>query len=279
VLLPDADVVLVVGSRFAPNARQPWRPRGEQTIIQLDIDPDEIGRNRPAQIRLVADAKAGLAQLLERVPRFNHARTSRADELRAVQERARALFDGLQPQASFGAAIRAELPDDGILVSEVTQMGFWAEQAFPVYRPRTLISPGYQGTLGFGFGTALGAKVGNPDRPVVSINGDGGFGYQMSELATMAHHNIGVVAIVFNDNAYGNVKRTQKYRFEGRVLASELTNPDYMKLADAFGIAGARATTPEELRRHLRDALSSNRPALIEVPLGEVPPHWDLKLT
>src|SRR5262249_26540009 len=150
---------------------------------------------------------------------------------------------------------------------------------FPVYEPRTYITPGYQGTLGYGFGTALGVQVGNPDRKVVSINGDGGFGYQLSELSTMRKHNIPLVTVVFNDNAYGNVRRTQRQQFNEQVIAVDLHNPDFMKLAESFDVEGMRATSPEELRTCLRTAFASNAPTLIEVPMPEVPSMWGLTLT
>ena len=277
VLLPKADVILIAGSRFARNMRQPFEPTAEQTLIQLDIDPEEMARSYAGKLPLIADAKEGLAQLIERVGRYNTSRPSRAEEAQAVRARSNALYGGLLPQAAIGAALRQELPEDGILVADVTQMGFWTDNAFPVYHGRTYLNAGYQGTLGYAFSTALGAKVGNPDKAVVTIMGDGGFGYQIGELATMKHHTIGVVAIVFNDGAYGNVRRIQKQRYNEQYIATELTNPDYVKLAESFGIAGYRAKDVDELRLHLRDALSANAPALIELPLGEVPPHWDLK--
>jgi acetolactate synthase-1/2/3 large subunit len=276
VLTPRADVVLAVGTRFVQPATAPWGVKAHQAVVQLDIDPEEVGRNYPPTVGLVADAQVGLRQLLERVPRYNRTRPSRKAEFEALKERERAAYARIQPQADLAMAIRAELPDDGIFVSEVTQVGYWANQAFPVYAPRTYVTAGYQGTLGYGFATALGAKVGNPERKVVSISGDGGFGYQVGELATMAQHGIGVVAIVFNDQAYGNVKRIQKQRFGGKVIASELVNPDYVKLAEAFGVEGLRARDAGELRRAVREALAADRPTLIEVPLGEVPSMREL---
>lgn len=278
VLTPEADVVLAVGTRFVQPATLPWGVKPHQTVIHLDIDPEEIGRNHEPAMRLVADAKKGLAQLGERVASFNRSRPSRREELEALKERARAALDGIQPQASLAMAIREELPDDGILVSEMTQVGYWSNQGFPVYQPRTFITPGYQGTLGYGFTTAMGAKVGNPDKKVVSINGDGGFGYQLQEMATMVRHGINMVTVVFNDNAYGNVRRIQDQQMGGKILGSELTNPDFVKLAESFGVAGVRAKNADELRRAMHGAIASSHPTLIEVPLGEVPGMWNLHL-
>lgn len=273
-LRAKADVILAVGTRFVDITGEPRPVATDQTLIRLDIDPEEIERNQPATVGIEADAKAGLAALAERAGRYNRTRPSREEELTALKQAIAERVNAIQPQAAFGLAIRAELPDDGILVSEMTQVGYWSNFGYPTYLPNTFLTPGYQGTLGFGLTTAMGAKVGRPDVPVVSINGDGGFGFTLNELATMVQHRIGVVAVVFNDNAYGNVRRIQQVEFGGRTIASDLVNPDYCKLAEAFGIAGRRAETPDQLRAVLREALAANEPALIEVPVGEMPNPW-----
>jgi acetolactate synthase I/II/III large subunit len=274
-LLPGADVVLVAGTRFLQPANSAWKPRPDQSVIQIDIDPEEIGRNCHVRTGILADAEWALAELLARVPRHNRARASRKDECLAARRQAEAILSVLEPQASYGRAIREVLPDDGIVVSGVTQLGYWIQfGAFPVYRPRTLLTPGYQGTLGYEYGTALGAQVGAPAQRVVAVCGDGGFMYQVQELATAVRHGIHAIALVFNDNAYGNVWRTQKRQYGGHVIASELRNPDFMKLADAFGVRGLRAAGPGELRAQLSVALSDDAPALIEVPVGEMPDPW-----
>src|SRR5581483_11701327 len=247
--------------------------------VILDVDPEEITRVARPDIGIAGDAKLGLAELAERVQRHNRTRPSRAEEFAALKAEATAQLNSIEPQAGYALAIREELPEDGIFVSEMTQVGYWSRQGFPVYQPRTFVGAGYQGTLGFGFVTALGVAVGNPDRKVVSINGDGGFGYQMSELATLMKHGItNLVTIVFNDSAYGNVGRIQRQQFSEQILGSELLNPDFVKLAEAFGMNGARATSPQELRRHLHAALADGQPTLIEVPLGEVPSIWGISL-
>ena len=144
-------------------------------------------------------------------------------------------------------------------------MGFTARFAFPVYHARGYVTSAYQENLGFGFNTALGVKVANPDRAVVSISGDGGFLFGMQELATAAQHNIGVVAVVFDNGAYGNVLRDQDTTYEGRRLGAELTNPDFVALAKSFGVAAERADTPEALEVALKRAIARNEPALIAV--------------
>ena len=144
----------------------------------------------------------------------------------------------LAPQLAYLAAIRAELPEDGIFVDEVTQVGFAARLAFPVYRPRTFISPGYQDNLGYGFATALGAQDARRDVPVVAITGDGGFLFTATEMATAMRHRIPLVTILFNDGAFGNVRRIQEERYGNRLIASDLANPDFVAFAESFGADG-----------------------------------------
>ncbi|MEA2587049.1 MAG: acetolactate synthase large subunit [Thermomicrobiales bacterium] len=269
--LPRADVVLIVGTRFADILGTARETNLQQSVIQLDIDPEEIGRNLSVAVGIGADAKAGLAALVERVGRYNRQRSSREAELTAFKQAATARINSVQPQADFALAIRAEMPDEGIIVNEFTQVGYWSYLGLPVYLPNTFLTPGYQGTLGYGFTTAMGAKVGRPDVPVVSINGDGGFGFTLNELSTLVQHDIRLTAVVFNDNAYGNVRRIQDQEYDGRIIGSELVNPDYGLLAKAFGIAGRRAETPAELRLQLREAIKADEPTLIEVPVGVMP--------
>jgi acetolactate synthase-1/2/3 large subunit len=181
----------------------------------------------------------------------------------------------LQPQLAYLEAIRAELPEDGIFVDEFTQVGYVSRLAYPVYAPRTYLTLGYQGALGMGFPTALGAKIARPDVPVVSVNGDGGFMFNVQELATAVQFRIPVVSIVFNDNAYGNVRRMQQDLYGGRLIASDLTNPDFVRLAESFGAVGLRAASPAELRVQLRRGMKEAGPVLIEVPIGETPAPWE----
>ncbi|HLZ07850.1 MAG TPA: thiamine pyrophosphate-dependent enzyme, partial [Chloroflexota bacterium] len=185
-------------------------------------------------------------------------------------------LNSVQPQAGLAHAIRSELPDDGIAVADSTQVGYWSWGGFPVYQPRTFLTSGYQGTLGFGFPTALGAQVGNPDKKVISINGDGGFMFNVQELSSAAQHKINLVTVVFDDGAYGNVRRIQRQSFGGRTIASDLQNPDFVKLAEAFGIRAARAGGSDTLRSAVREAFKANEPSLIVVPVAEMPNMFHL---
>ena len=182
----------------------------------------------------------------------------------------------LEPQLSYLAAIRAELPEDGIFIDEVTQVGFVSRLAFPVHRPRTYVSPGYQDNLGYGFATALGAQDARRDVPVLSISGDGGFLFTANEMATAVRHRIPLVTIVFNDGAFGNVRRIQQERYGNRLIASDLANPDFVAFAESFGAAAMRAKTPDDLRQALRRAFARrDGPTLIEVPVGAMPSPWE----
>jgi len=181
------------------------------------------------------------------------------------------------PHLSYLDVIREALPRHGILVEELCQVGFTSAFGYPVYAPRTYVSCGFQGTLGYGFPTALGVKAANPDVPVVSITGDGGFMFAVQELATAAQDNIGLVTVLFNNSSYGNVLRDQKERFGNRVIGAALDNPDFQMLAKSFGIDSARVTSPEELRVALGRAMGAKKPVLIEVavPQGSEASPWE----
>jgi len=181
-----------------------------------------------------------------------------------------------QPQMDFLRAIRAALPEDGIVIEDVTQLGFVGRLAFPVSAPRRYISPGYQDNLGWAYGAALGAQAALPGRAVVAMCGDGGFMYQAAELATAVRHKLPVVAIVVDDGAFGNVKRIQAERFGNRLIAWDLANPDFVRFGESFGARAWRAETPAALQRALTEALAERAPALIHVPVGEMPSPWDM---
>jgi len=245
-VLAVADLVLGVGSRFlSGHARLPLSPTAEYVL--LNAEASDLGDPRSPAVAIHGDAALGLAGVLEELDgRAGHA--ERWLDLDVPRRWAEEVLAGVEPQYSWVRSLRAGLADDGILVNEFTQVGYLAQAAFPIYGPRTYISPGYQGTLGYGFPTALGAKVANPDRSVLSITGDGGFGFALTELATARKHGIGLVTVVFNDQAYGNVRRSQMEQFDGRILGSELLNADFVGLAESFGVRGARATTSARTR-------------------------------
>ena len=274
-LWADADTVLAVGTRLQAQ-HVSWGVDDALEIVRVDIDPTEINRVRRPKMGIVADARPALAAIDAALAAIVTSRPSRAREIAAAAETAATEIAKLSPQVEFAAAIRAALPEDGIYIDELTQVSYVARVTLPVYRPRTFIDSGYQGTLGYGFPTALGAKVACPDKPVVSVSGDGGFMYAAPELATAVRNGIGVIAIVFTDDAYGNVRRTQREDYDGKIIASELTNPDFAALAEVFGAKGVRATTPAELKTAISAAIKHPGPTVIAVPVGEMPNPWKI---
>jgi acetolactate synthase I/II/III large subunit len=274
-LWPRTDLMIGIGTRLEIAFwRWPFRPAGLKSI-RIDIDPAEMLRFAP-DAAVVADARDGAAALAAAVRK----RAPSRPEWRAAIARARAEAEvdiqAIQPQVGYLRALREVLPADGIVTDEICQVGFASWYGFPVYQPRTFIASGYQGTLGSGYATALGAKVAHPERAVVSLGGDGGFLFTVEELATAAQHGIAVVALVFNNDGFGNVRRDQQQRFDGHLLGCDLVNPDFLKLAEAFGIAGARVGSAQALRGAVERALSDGRPWLIEVsvPRGSEADPW-----
>jgi acetolactate synthase-1/2/3 large subunit len=262
--LHAADVVLAVGSRLALVTFK----KG-QRIIHLDVDPEEIGRNHPNTTGLVGDAKATLEALLERLRAAGPPRASLKAEREALRAQV-ATIATQEPQTSILKALRAGTPEDAIFIAGMTQVGYYSRPVWPVYHPRTYLSSSYSGNLGFEYPVALGAKVAQPDRAVVSVSGDGGFLYNAQEMSTAMSYKINAVHVVFNDNAYGNVARDLDEAWGGH-YGSMLHNPDFMKLADAFGVHGIRAKDPLEVGRLVADAVQMDRPVLIEVPVSRMP--------
>jgi acetolactate synthase-1/2/3 large subunit len=263
--LDGADVLLAVGTRLAVAALRP-----DQQVIQIDVDADEIGRNHKWTLGLVGDARATLEALLARLRAAGPPRPSRAAEHEALRARTREVAAAAEPPAAILRSLRAGIPEDAIIVADMNQVGYHTRPFWPVYQPRTYLNSSYSGNLGFGFPTALGAKVAQPGRAVVALIGDGGFLFNAQELATAVQHGINVVAVVFNDNAYGNVARDLDEAWGGK-FGSELYNPDFVKLAEAFGVVGLRTKEPTEVGDLVREAIRMDRPVLIEVPVGRMP--------
>jgi acetolactate synthase-1/2/3 large subunit len=276
-LWKNADAVLAIGTRLYWQ-QSVWGVDDTLPIVRLDIDADEISRFRRPACALLGDAAAVLRALASELPAHNRARGRRAPGLATARAAFAERLARQEPPMGFLRAIRAALPTDGIYVEEVTQVGFASRLAFPVHAPRTFLSPGYQDTLGWGYGTALGAQAAAPGRKVVLATGDGGFMFQAGELATAMRHRLPVVAVVFDDGAFGNVRRIQEQQYGNRLIACDLINPDFVRFAESFGAAAFRATTPEDLEAALRQAFALNAPALVHVPVGPMPSPWDMIL-
>ena len=272
-LREDADLVLAVGTRFVTSSGGQV-PAGSARLILVNADAADLGPPRAPDLAVHGDARLALEALAASVHGVSC--EWRPGELASVRSWCEEQYAAIGPQRAYLAAIREALPDDGVLVSDLTQIGYAANACFPVYEPRTYLTPGYQGTLGYGFATALGVKAGHPGRAVVAVTGDGGFSWTLPELSTARKYRLATVTVVFNDGYFGNVRRIQRDRFGARYLASDLVNPDYVKLAGAFGMAGARAEGPAELAAVLKEAIAADEPVLIDAPVGEFPGPWHL---
>ena len=272
-LWPDCDLVIGLGTRLFAQKNQ-WGLDEKIKVIHIDIDDDQLTKSPLADVAIHADLASALPALQNALQDQPSRREWREQIVRVKQETMLKIAGDLAPQLSWLSAIRNALPKNGLFVDELTQIGFVSRFAFPSFQPRTFLSTGYQGTLGWGIATAIGAAHARRDVPVVSITGDGGALFSITELATAVHHRIPVNVVVMNDNAFGNVRGIQRDEFDGRYIASDLTSPDFVALAKSFGVTAARAHTPEELERELVKAIANNGPNLIEVPVGEFPSPW-----
>ena len=261
----ECDALIGIGSRLELMwSRWPDRPKN-LPIILLDIDPQQFVRLE-ATVGILGDAVDSTPALLAALKASGSAAASRTQQFLALKAAKAAEVSQLQPHIDHLGALRRALPRDGFFVEEICQVGFASYFGFPVYSPRSFVTCGYQGTLGFGYPTSLGVKVAHPEKAVVSINGDGGLMFGIQELATAVEYNLGVVAVVFNNHAYGNVLNDQQRLF-GRPFGSVLKNPDFVGIARAFGATGTHVSSPAELERAVADGIQANAPTLIEVDM------------
>ncbi|MGH7921088.1 MAG: thiamine pyrophosphate-dependent enzyme [Candidatus Dormibacteraceae bacterium] len=275
-LMGEADVILAVGTRFADREEGRRQLRPGQRLIRIDAWAEELRRGVDPEIAIEADARSGLRALRDDLG--DGAPAARWDDLAGLKEELAEVADRVQPLGAFGGAIRRAMPDEAVLVSGMTQIGYWSRFGFTVRQPRTFLSSGYQGTLGFEYPTGLGAQVGRPDTRVVVLVGDGGFLFNIGELATAVQHHIPAIVMVFDDGAYGNVKRMQQDQF-GREIASDLRNPDFLQLASAFGMHALRAETPDQVGAAVKEAMDWDGPVLIHVPVPAFPDPWTFTRT
>ena len=268
-------MVLAVGTRLQLQL-EGWGFDNELKIVRIDADAEAHDRITRPTVAITGDAVDAVQLLLNAVPAHNAARPSRADEIAGKRAEGFRLMAGMEPQNGLLAAIRRALPEDGIFVDELTQLGYVSRANFPIYHPRTFISPGYQGTLGWGVATALGVKIACPDKQVVCVTGDGGFMFNVQELATAVQHRIPVVFVMTNDGAYGNVRRIQSEVYGNRIIASELHNPDFVKLAESFGAKGVRVSDPAALEQAITAGFREDVPTVIDIPSGVMPNPWGI---
>ena len=272
-VLPDSDVLLAIGTRLLFREL----PDGDlPRIIHIDIDPDEIGRNLPTELGIVADAKTASAQLLSALRESGQTRPSGSERIAKFRSDFASSMRSIAPvQARIIEDMRDTLPDDAIVVSGVTNIGYWSNIFFEVRQQQTYITSGYFGTLGYSFPTALGAQVGRPDRKVVALCGDGGFMYSPQELSSALRHGINAVAVVFNNGAFGASEWDQTHRYRGNFIGTDLHNPDFVRLAESFGAVGMR-TEPEGFAELLEVALNTDAPVLLEVVVPNMMPPFQI---
>ena len=275
----QADAVLAVGTRLKMPLTM-WGHDDDLKLVRVDIDPVELNRIVNPDVGIVGDARLVLSALSEALERIGGAVASREVELQSLKSEINAsLHEQITPQMAYLDVIRTALPRDGYFIDEVTQVGFASWFGFPVYEPRHFVSAGQQGTLGYGYATALGVAAAHPDKAVVQVSGDGGFMFTMQELSTAVHYQLNLVTIIFNDNKFSNVQRQQDEWFDGRRICSDLTNPDFVKMAESFGAAAYRVTSPAELAKVLPQAFAQKGPKIIEVTINErMPTPWQFIL-
>lgn len=277
-LIPQGDVIFAVGSRLGSYRVEPGsEPQPHQVLINLNIDPDDIGKSYPATIGIAADAKAGLRRILAALQGTQTHGTWAPEDLEHVKQQVWERMNSLAPrQVALLKDIRDAIPSDAFLVGGITNLGAWAAIAYDALEPRTFVSSSYMGTLGYGFPASLGVKVGNPEVPVVAFCGDGGFAYAIGELATAVQNGINAVAVVFNNHRYGASNRDQFLRFGGRNVGTELHTPDFVKLAESFGAHGIKVDTLEDSPQAISDGIKAGVPTVIEVemPADLDPPYY-----
>ena len=262
-LMEAADVVIAVGTRFALR-----NPSGQSAkLVQIDVDEAEIGKHHKDVLPVVGDAKATLAKLISEIEsRGGTGNQSPSDKVSNIREILDSGAESLEPQNSILNSLREGVPTDGTMVFDMTQMGYYSKAFWKTYESRTYIDSGYSGNLGFAYATALGAKVAKPDTAVVAVCGDGGFMYNVQELSTAVKYGINVVAVVFNDGHYGNVRRDLEHDWSGD-YETDFVNPDFVKMAESFGALGIKVDDPTKVGDAVERALASGRPAIIDVTM------------
>ena len=274
-ILGEADTVIIVGSRFRTSGNQQLSLRDDQKVIQVDHDFDEMGRNHRIDLGINADAGLALAALLREYT-GTCGSTWKPEEIAALRTSIRERVEKAAPlQTGILRQMREALPEGAIIVPDITNLAYWFEIYYPINRTNAYVDSSYMATLGYAFPTALGAKVGNPDTPVIALCGDGGFAYASTELATAVQEGINVIVLLFTDGKYGTVTGIQKRQFGGREVGNRLLNPDYVKFTESFGAIGVRLGSPGELGQALKEALGADRPVVIECPVPQMDTPWE----
>ena len=272
--LASCDVLLAVGTRFRGSETRVWQLPLPRTIVQIDVDRLAIGRNYPATIGCVADAKLALLALMNELDGKVKPNTSYLQEVLHARNACRdALSATLGPYHEFCIDLRNSLDQDAILVADVTiSATLWGSRLFPVYGPRQYIHAA-GGGIGQGLQMGLGAKLGRPKRQVVVIVGDGGLQVNLGELGTAVQEGIDVVIVLFNDGGYGVLRNIQNRVLEGRHIGVDLHGLNFVKLCEAYGVAHYPVTSTTMFRPAINAALERGRLSLIEVDMAAIGPY------
>lgn len=265
-----SDLIIAVGARFSDRViSDPSKFAKNSKVLHIDIDPAEINKNIPTEASLVGNIKEILEKLIPLVPaRVKSAWNDQMDEWKQHIPAMYSKKTRLHPKFVF-EHINKKLGDDTIITTEVGQHQMWTAQFYPFTKPRTLLTSGGLGTMGYGTGAAIGAQVANPDRNVVHIAGDGSFRMNCNELATIAHYNLPIIIVVVNNGVLGMVRQWQNLFYDKRFSETTLDfGPDFVKLADAYGIAGYRANTEEEFVKVFEEATKNRKPAIIDCSMN-----------
>jgi acetolactate synthase-1/2/3 large subunit len=262
----EADLLIAIGARFSDRVvSDASRFAGKARVLHIDIDPAEINKNVASRKSLIGDVKGILAGLVSRVAaRESSAWNGDIDAWKGEVPSSHGRDAELHPRFIM-EEIHARVGDDAIVTTEVGQHQMWTAQFYPFSRPRSFLTSGGLGTMGFGTGAAMGAQVANPDRQVVHVAGDGSFRMNCAELATISHYGLPLLIVVMNNGTLGMVRQWQSMFYQGRFSQTTLDRPpDFLKLAEAYGVRGFRARNEGEFRSSLEAALSERSPALLE---------------
>ncbi len=265
----NSDLLLAIGTRFSDRViSDPGSFASSTQILHIDIDPAEIGKNVPCYHALVGDVGELLSRLLPRLERVARPQwREQVDRWKTEPPPAKAA-DGISPRAAV-EAIRAAVPENSVITTEVGQHQIWTAQYYGFSEPRTFLSSGGLGTMGFGTGAAIGAQAALPDRQVVHIAGDGSFRMNFAELGTIAHYGLPILVVIMNNRTLGMVRQWQTILCQRRYSQTDLDRPpDFVKLAEAFGIRAWRVERLADLEKSLARALGERSPALIDCAVG-----------
>ncbi len=267
-LFAATDALLAVGTRFNQGMTHDWSVKLPPATIRIDIDAEEIERNLPMQHKLVGDARSCLTAIEAHLAAWGEDRQGHVPQpmAQAQQDFRAALQAKAGSTLPWMNALRAALPRDAVISADMSL--FWADMlgGFPIYEPRTMLFPWGYGTLGFAIPEALGAKIALPERDVIAIAGDGAFLFTGAELATAVQYNLNIPILVPNNDAYGMIKVQQRDQFDEQFMAVDLVNPNFIKLAEAFGAYGVLAQTPQEMHDAITGAFTADKPTVIEIP-------------